>query len=1532
MPRIVARVAIVSLAWLAVACPTPATDFYWDRNSTTIYGDAGGSWQSTTSPSNNPNWSTSSSGTVATVSWSTSYSTRSVTFGFGTQPANTGTAGVVQIGNSTNPSTGNVAVGTIVVQASGTGGYTFRSPSGNAGSTLTLNTGGADVPAGYGIIINADVTGTTSLVPTSGVSALKVALGPSQAWQNNSTAYPLLVSAVVSGTAALTTEGPGLIVLGTANTFTGGVTVSSGTLRLTNSAALSTGPTSVSAAGTLEVQAAVSKSLSGAGSVSVAPGGSLTTASLPTGGLTVAGDAVTPASFTTTSATPFTLSAATLGGYATVTMPVTSGLLASGPATIVGTDNQLLLSGVAAPGNTYTLFQGGSLTNTGVITLGGAAVGNQTLALGTTGTIGRTEYTFQSTPTALQLVVTGSQYTLTWTGAVDNVWNESTANWTQGVGSTNFYAGDNAIINTAAAITVRPEGVVANQLTVSNASAATTLTGGTVSAITLTKSGAGAFGFDNAIVAETMTVTSGSVGVTGAGTLAVSGTLTNNARVAFTGSADQTIAAALSGTGTLASLGSGSVTLSAASPAYTGRLETGVGSTLAITGNGLLGPGGVYSGAIANEGGIVYAGAGAQTLAGAISGGGTLAKAGNATLVVSGNNTFAGATTVSAGTLKVGSATALGSAAGDTTVSSGAVLDLNGQSVAAEPLSLYGTGISTSGALVNSNTSSPAAWAGAVGLYSAQTGVGGAGSTTISGNITGGGGLYKYGEGQVTLSGANSFAGTLFITSGTVRVMDQAALPNVDLQWFQSNSSAGLDLVAPGTYPMASINSFGSMLRVGTTGTGSVTLTIAGASTLTGNADKKMQVNPRATVVLNGNVTAGGSTVNRSIIFYPGGNVDINGMISGGGTGAADNFGVLMTSNTIGQNSGTVSLNAANFYTGLTSVSAGTLKLGNTLALGDTFKGVAIGAVAVTDTTSGITTPWSQGTVDLNGYSINDEALTMTGTAGRVSLVNSNVSTPATWGGSANTVTLSGTAAMGGAGDLTMDRPISGSGVLAKTGAGTLTLTAGNGYTGAVAIEQGRLVLGAAASVSAASSVTASAGATFDVTALGSYTVPSTQTIGGSGTVAGNVVIGSGATLSPGASPGTLTLTGSLTWNGGGNYNWQMLSATGTAGGTSAWDLVAVGGPLTIAATSGDPFKIDLWTLSDIAPDVSGSAAAFDQTSNYTWKIATASGGISGFAADKFLINTSATNGTGGFANAFGSGTFSIAQSGNDLNLVFTAGTPTVITINVASGTQTQTQAGYPTLTGSTPVVKTGGGTLVVDQANTLTGSTTVQGGVVRLANASALSTSQLVVVAGGTGQVAPQTTTSVAGLDLATGNGLMDVTSGALTIASGMTAPQLVSELLEGRADGSWTGTSGITSSTAAADIASSQPRAVGWLDNGDGSFTVAYAAPGDTNIDWSIDILDASNFLALGKFDTGLPATWIEGDFSYDGIVDILDAADFFATGLYDAGNYNAAPGAAGGVAAVPEPATDWWMLVASAIALNAAAVRRTGRVFRG
>ena len=248
------------------------------------------------------------------------------------------------------------------------------------------------------------------------------------------------------------------------------------------------------------------------------------------------------------------------------------------------------------------------------------------------------------------------------------------------------------------------------------------------------------------------------------------------------------------------------------------------------------------------------------------------------------------------------------------------------------------------------------------------------------------------------------------------------------------------------------------------------------------------------------------------------------------------------------------------------------------------------------------------------------------------------------------------------------------------------------------------------------------------------------------------------------------------------------------------------------------------------------------------------------------------------------------------------------IAINVGSGTQTQSEASYPQLTFLTArnVTKSGAGTVVFNATNTYTGTTFVQQGQLQIATQTAANSSRFVPQAGGVLALptAVALETTVEGLDPNAG-GLTDVASGRMTVSRGLTAAGLVTGLVAGRSGGTFTGTSGITSSTAAAELAQSIPRSVGWLDNGDGSVTFAYAAPGDTNIDWKIDILDVANFLALGKFDSGSPATWMEGDFNYDGIVDMLDASDFSTTGLFNQGNYNLAPAPVGSITAVPEPA---------------------------
>jgi len=509
---------------------------------------------------------------------------------------------------------------------------------------------------------------------------------------------------------------------------------------------------------------------------------------------------------------------------------------------------------------------------------------------------------------------------------------------------------------------------------------------------------------------------------------------------------------------------------------------------------------------------------------------------------------------------------------------------------------------------------------------------------------------------------------------------------------------------------------------------------------------------------------------------------------------------------------------------------------------------------------------------------------------------------------------------------------LSGAGTLVQFGSGTTTLLlASPSFSGAAVVSHGTLKLATPDALGPYPKVDVAAGATFDVSAIPAgfqFGSEGEGVLSGNGSVEGSVSIGGfGGTLSPGASPGTLAVTGNVTLGPNGNYNWQLFNATGTAGSTAGWDLLTVGGVLDVTSEAIAPFHINLWSLSGVGPDVSGDAINWNATTSGTWRIATAAGGISHFSADNFLINVLPTNGTAGFTNDLAGGTFSLAQSGNDLNLVFTAGgSPTVITINVASGTQTQTAAGHPLLSGGTPVQKTGPGTLVLDQANTLTGATTVSQGTLELATADALSDSILLVDTGGTLTVGPQVTAVVSGVSI---NGLVDVGLGGLTIMAGQTAQDLVADIVAGRNDGTWDGATGITSSAAAAQ----NERAVGWLDNGDGSFTVGFAAAGDLDMNGLVDLDDVIAFVGGGLYDTGLAATWANGDYDYNGIVDLDDVIAFVSGGLYDAGPYNAAEGGMslmafggddpglmnGGFAAVPEPST-WMLLMLGATSLVA------------
>ncbi|MBU6310071.1 MAG: hypothetical protein KJS77_10040 [Planctomycetes bacterium] len=260
--------------------------------------------------------------------------------------------------------------------------------------------------------------------------------------------------------------------------------------------------------------------------------------------------------------------------------------------------------------------------------------------------------------------------------------------------------------------------------------------------------------------------------------------------------------------------------------------------------------------------------------------------------------------------------------------------------------------------------------------------------------------------------------------------------------------------------------------------------------------------------------------------------------------------------------------------------------------------------------------------------------------------------------------------------------------------------------------------------------------------------------------------------------------------------------------------------------------------------------------------------------------------------------------------------------IAVTSGSQTQSAAGHPTL-GVAPYIKTGTGTLILDRANSGSAPFVVRQGTVVLADGGAPQDRTISLDAGGRLAVTGLIEATIGGLKAASGS-LVDVGSGRVTVRSGLSSPDLVALIATGQNGGSWDGTSGIASSAAAADMSNSRPRAVGWMDNGDGSLVFAYAAPGDSNLDWNVDILDAANILASGKFDAATPATWIDGDTGYDELVDILDIADFLSTGLFDAGVYNNAAATPKHVAVVPEPSV-WFTISATLVA--AAGLRRRG-----
>ncbi len=1131
-----------------------------------------------------------------------------------------------------------VMVGSGSLAKSGPGTLTLSAAQTNSGpttltaGTLQLGDGGTTGSLGPGALTN---TGTLAI---------------------NRSDAPTLVSLVpggMSGTGGLTQLGSGTLTITGQETYTGPTTISAGTLKIGNG-----GTTGSLATSAVTNHASLVFNRADALTFSAPLAGTGTLTQLGTGTLTLSG-ANTLTGTTTVSAgifragstgalssgstlflnngatldlNGFNQTVANLDSYNAVTGFFDSGTVQLGGATLVN------LTGVQ---NNWA----GILTGTGTFEKRGTApmvwsgantfAGTLTVSAGTLATSAASALS----PSATVTVATGA--TLALQGYAQTIAGLS------GPGSVDL---GSATLTTAQNTDTTFSGVLSGTggLT-KNGTGALTLTGNnTYTGATLVEAGTLTLGSGSTLATSGITRgASGSLAFNG-GTLRASadtatfltgftsgtGVLGSGGLTLDTNSHTVSVSAPLSGTGHLTKSGTGTLTLSGAKY-YSGnttitagtlalgaaeslpdstQLTVAAGATYALnnlsdTLNGLSGAGTVSLG----SGTLIVGAASADgTFSGVISGTGGLTKAGLGTQILTGANTYSGTTTINVGTLQIGNGGTTGSLASSSIVNHATLavhrsddVTLAGALSGAGTLAKFGNGTLT---LTGTNTSTGPITLSAGTL---QIGDGGTAGTlaasaitnhgtlafnradhlTSTAPISGPGSLVKLGSGTLTLSGAHTYTGATTITAGTLALGAHFTIPDTSPVTIAAGATLDLNGYSDTVGSFAGSGSIA--LRTGTLVSGGDHTSTTFAGVLSGpGALLKLGT---GTLTLTGtNTYTAGTTVSAGTLqigdggttgTLPG-NITNQATLAFNRSDALTYSGVISGTGTLTQlGTGTLTLSGANTYSSNTTITAGTLRLGAANALpSGTPLALATGA-----------------TLDLNNHTASVGKLDG---SGNIVLGSANL-----------TVAQSSSSAFTGG--------VSGTGGLTKSGSGTLTLAGTHTYSGATAITGGQLALTGSAPASA-------------------FSVDSSGTLSGTGTL-GGLTVNAGGTVSPGASPGTLS-AGNTTFNSGGSLKWEINNATGTAG--TNWDLLSISGSLTVASTSGNPFALRLTSL--LANNTAGQVINFNSAQNYSYTIATASSGITGFSASAFTLDTS------GFANPLNGGSWSLAANGNNLNLNFT--------------------------------------------------------------------------------------------------------------------------------------------------------------------------------------------------------------------------------------------------------------------------------------
>lgn len=547
--------------------------------------------------------------------------------------------------------------------------------------------------------------------------------------------------------------------------------------------------------------------------------------------------------------------------------------------------------------------------------------------------------------------------------------------------------------------------------------------------------------------------------------------------------------------------------------------------------------------------GLTNVTAGSYTFTGgAISGTGGITKSGAGTLTLASANAHSGTTSLSAGTLAVGNAVALGSGvlrmtAGTltaTTPLTGANRVTNNMLISgtiggSNPIELSGTFTNSGGVSVNNTggtTFSGPMWIQS-GTAAQSLTFSGSSDFTISGPIgrdsagiaTTAANFNYGGSGVLTLSGSNTFAGTMAVYGGGVVSFSNAAALGVGSTLIVGGNGSTGTLRYTGTGESISRNprlgnSTGDQGMVGILDQSGSGLLSYGSVTTTATNATTPSVN--ATLYLQGSTSG-------------------TGQITGGVNATA---GVTLA--VVKRGSGVWLLpSAVSTYSGQLTIEEGTLSSGtiNNLnangPLGNSGLAVLMGGTA--------------------------------GTAGRFAYTGGSASSSKPF-----TLVAGGTGVFdvaNAATTLTISSLVSGSGALVKDGRGKLTLSGSNTYSGPTFIVNGGTLQADAAG--ALPTANGRSAVILDATGSGSSTLAlgAAQTIASLSGAASSAVNLGGSTLRIGMASGTSTFAGGISGAGGrivkdGESTLVLSGSSSYTGGTDVTaGLLAVNGSIAGAVT-----------------------------------------------------------------------------------------------------------------------------------------------------------------------------------------------------------------------------------------------------------------------------------------------------------------------------------------------------------------------------